>query len=197
MISAVILAAGQSARLGVPKQLLAYKGRPILRVTAENILAAQVFEVIVVIGHEAGRVSKSLEGLRVKIIENTLYKTGQASSVRSGLEAVSPDAEAVLFALGDQPLVRSETLAVLIERHMDSRGITAPFYNGRRGNPVLFKRDLLNSINLISGDTGARGIIDRHPYLLRKVPVNDSGVLFDVDTWEDYWLLVNRQGVNI
>ena len=194
MISAVILAAGQSRRMGLPKQLLVYRGKPILRVVVENTIKAPVDEIIVVLGNGAGPAARALEGLEVKLTLNRSYAQGQSTSVRAGLELVDRQATGVLFVLGDQPLVQVETIRLLVDSFMGRGGIAAPFFNGVRGNPILFERQLLECADEIQGDQGARGIIELNPGRLHRVDVEDAGVLFDIDTWEDYRRLVKAEG---
>lgn len=190
MISAVILAAGQSKRIGQPKQLLVYRGRPMLRVVVENTIKAPVDEVVVVLGNGADLAARTLEGLKVKLAVNRSYGQGQSTSVRAGLKLVDLRARGVLFVLGDQPLVQVETIRLLVDSFMVRGGMVAPFYNGVRGNPVLFERELLECADEIQGDQGARGIIKLNPGRLHRVDVEDPGVLIDIDTWEDYRNLV-------
>lgn len=194
MISAVILAAGMSKRMGIPKQLMDYNGKPMLRVVVENTIKAPVDEIIVVLGNEAIQAARSLEGLAVKLAVNKNYAKGQSTSVRAGLELVERRARGVLFVLGDQPLVKVETIRLLVDSFKEKGGIAAPFYNGVRGNPVLFENSLLQCADEIRGDQGARGIIELHPGLLNRVDVNDPGVLIDIDTWEDYRRLSGGEG---
>jgi len=186
LIAAVILAAGTSTRLGAPKQLLEFRGRPVLAVVAGTLLQSPVDQVVVVLGHRSGEVAGALEGLPVKKVINSRYASGQASSLRVGLEALEGPVEGVLFALGDQPLVKPETIKLLVEKFGEAGGIAAPFYQGRRGNPVLFHRRFFPAIQSLEGDVGAREIIAGHPESLRRVDVDDPGVLLDIDTWEDY-----------
>lgn len=177
-------------RMGMPKQLLPFPDRPMLRVVAENAARVPLDEIVVVLGCEAQLAAKALEGLSVKLVLNSRYREGQSLSVKMGLSSIDQRAAGVMFLLGDQPLVRVETLRLLVKCFVKNKGIIAPFYNGERGNPVLLERYLLNGC--IAGDEGARGIIGNHPELLKRVDVEDEGVRFDVDTWEDYQKALTR-----
>lgn len=194
MIAAVVLAAGTSSRLGTPKQLLEYRGRPVLAVVAGTLLQSPVDRVVVVLGHRSGEVAGALEGLPVKMVINSFYAAGQASSLKAGLEALEGPVDGVLFALGDQPLVKPGTVRLLVERFRETGGIAAPFYQGRRGNPVLFHRRFFPAIRSLEGDVGAREVIAAHPESLHRVDVDDPGVLLDIDTWEDYRRMVEAGG---
>ena len=191
MIAAVVLAAGTSSRLGTPKQLLPYQGRPVLAVVVQNLLNSPLDCVLVVIGHRAEEVAPALNGLPVDVVVNGQYATGQASSIKAGLAALGGGVEAALFVLGDQPLVKPGTIKMLVEGYRTGGGIVAPFYKGRRGNPVLFDRLFFQEMASLEGDTGAREIIGRHPECFRRIDVPDPGVLLDIDTWEDYRRLVD------
>jgi molybdenum cofactor cytidylyltransferase len=191
----VVLAAGVSSRLGTPKQLLVYRGQPLLAVVVQSLLASPVDEVIVVLGHMADQAAKALQGLPVKVVINSDYAGGLSSSVKAGLAAVSDSVRAVLFVLGDQPLVKPETIRILIRQYEICGGIVAPRFRDRRGNPVLFdRRLLLSGVEFLEGDAGGRAIIERYPESLHQVDVPDEGVLLDIDTWEDYRRLVENHG---
>lgn len=189
MITAIVLAAGISSRMGTPKQLLMYQGRPLLRHVVENLRKSQVDEIIVVLGHQGAEVADALKGLPVRIIINEDYGAGQSTSVKAGLQALPAsdgDRRGVLFFLGDQPFVKPETINLLIEHYRQQGGIIAPYYQGTRGNPILFDQKFFSEFQALTGDVGAREIISRHPEDLQKVDVPDRGVLQDIDTPEDY-----------
>jgi len=192
LISGVVLAAGISSRLGVPKQLLAYRGKPLIAHVVESLLVSQVDEVVVVLGNRAEQVMEVLAGYSIRTIINPEFTAGQSTSLKAGLTALSSATRAALFMLGDQPLVNAQTINLLIDRYRLAGGIVAPYFNGKRGNPVLFDRDFFKEISFLSGDVGAREIIHRHPESLVKVDVADSGVVFDVDTWADYYVLISN-----
>ncbi|MDT3697789.1 MAG: nucleotidyltransferase family protein [Thermincola sp.] len=194
MISAIVLAAGTSSRMGRPKQLLTYRGRPLLRHVIDIVSRSSVDQIIVVLGHRREEAAKTLEGLPLQIVVNHNYTSGQSSSVKTGLESLasphsSPKASkaraGVLFVLGDQPLLKPETINLLIEKFLLLGGIVAPYYQGKRGNPVLFDLCLRDEFDSLEGDAGAREIIFRHPEILHQVNVTDPGILLDVDTPED------------
>ncbi|OPX90136.1 molybdenum cofactor cytidylyltransferase [Pelotomaculum sp. PtaB.Bin117] len=190
MIAGVVLAAGASSRLGVPKQLLAYRGRPIIAHVVENLLMSQLDEVIVVLGSRAEQVMEVLAGYSIRIINNHEFAAGQSTSLKAGIMSLSSATRAALFALGDQPLVSVQTINLLIHYYWLTGGIVAPYFKGKRGNPVLFDRDFFGEMSFLSGDVGAREVIRRHSKSLVRVDVEDSGVVFDVDTWGDYHDLV-------
>ena len=187
MISAILLAAGESNRMGQLKQLMPFGQSTIVERTINNLLNSAVSETIVVLGYREEDVRKTIAGKPIKITINPDYQQGMSTSIIAGLKQVDKGARAVLIALGDQPFVNSQTINSLVEAFIaNSRGIIIPVYQGRRGNPVIFaikyKGELLN----LKGDTGGREIIKRHPDDVLEAAVNCEGVLLDIDTMENY-----------
>jgi molybdenum cofactor cytidylyltransferase len=191
MISAILLAAGESNRMGQPKQLMPFDQSTIVERTIDNLLNSAVSETIVVLGYREQDVRKTIADQPVKIAINPDYQQGMSASVIAGLKQVDKRAQAVLIALGDQPFVDSQTINTLVEAFIaNNRGIIIPVYQGRRGNPVIFaikyKGELLN----LKGDTGGREIINHHPDDVLEVAVNCEGVLLDIDTAENYTSMI-------
>ena len=186
MIAGVVLAAGLSRRMGQAKLLLVLRGCPVIRLTVETVLAAGVHPVVVVAGTERAGVEAALAGLPVTVALNPNPETGQSSSVRVGIAALPPESDAALIALGDQPLVPATVIPALRDA-LDRSGkpIAAPRYRGERGNPVLFHRRIFPELLLLSGDRGARPVIERD---LARVALVDFDVAMpqDLDTPEDY-----------
>jgi molybdenum cofactor cytidylyltransferase len=191
MISAILLAAGESNRIGQPKQLMPFGRSTILERTIDNLLNSAVSETIVVLGYRNEEIRQTISGKPVKIAINPDYQQGMSASIIAGLKQVDKRARAVLIALGDQPFVDSQTITSLVEAFIaNKRGIIIPVYQGRRGNPVIFavryKGELLN----LKGDVGGREIIKRHPDDVLEVTVNCEGVLLDIDTAENYTSII-------
>jgi molybdenum cofactor cytidylyltransferase len=187
MISAILLAAGESNRMGQPKQLLPFGQSTIVERTIDNLLNSAVSETIVVLGYRDEEIRKTIAGKPVKLAMNPDYQQGMSTSIIAGLKQVDKRARAVLIALSDQPFVDSQTINSLVEAFIaNKRGIIIPVYQGRRGNPVIFaikyKGELLN----LKGDVGGREIIKLHPDDVLEVAVNCEGVLLDIDTMENY-----------
>jgi molybdenum cofactor cytidylyltransferase len=189
-VAAVVLAAGRSARMGEPKQLLRVGGRTVLERTLGNVRGAGVGEIVLVLGHSAEEIRRELPvdvlaGLNVVV--NRQYEKGMASSLREGLSAVSEQMDAALIVLADQPFVRSETIDRIIERYRSSGAeIVIPFYDEQRGNPVLLARSVFSEAMALQGDTGFRAMFASHADGIGKVDVDDSGVLLDIDDPADY-----------
>jgi molybdenum cofactor cytidylyltransferase len=197
-VSAVVLAAGRSARMGEAKQLLRVGDRTVLARALENVREAQVDEVVLVLGFSAEMIRAGLSAAllsRLKIVVNQQYEQGMASSLREGLAAVSPEMDAALIVLADQPFVRPATIDRVIERYCRADAkIVIPFYKGKRGNPVLLDRSLFSEAMALEGDTGCRAIFGRHADEIEEVEVNDEGVLLDIDNREDYERLRRLSG---
>ena len=187
-VSGVLLAAGRSERFDddVPKQLWQVEGEPLVRRIARRALDSRLAEVIVVVGHQAGRVSAALRGLQVRIVENLAYETGQASSVRVGLEAVDMASGASLFMPADQPNLDSTVIDDLIRLFESTGGpIVVPTFEGVRGAPVLFARSLFDELERLAGDRGGRQLFPRHADSIVELPLADPGPLADLDTQAD------------
>jgi len=180
--AAVVLAAGSSRRMGggINKLTTLIDGEPMVRRVVRTVLSARSSRVVVVLGHEADLVRAALDGLEAEIAENPDHASGMASSLRVGLGRVS-DHVSVLAALGDMPWVRVDTLNRLIAGAGPGR-IVVPVHDGRRGNPVLWDRVFFPQLLTLTGDAGARGLIAARPDAVTAVPVDDLGVLRDVDT---------------
>jgi molybdenum cofactor cytidylyltransferase len=192
-VSGVILAAGQSSRLGRPKQLLPLDGKPIVRITAEQTLASSLDEVILVTGAAGDEVAAAVADLPVRLVHNPSYAEGQSTSLKVGLAAVSPDIDAVMFLLGDQPEVGPEIIDALIAKFKRTgSAIVQPVYGKVPGNPVLFGRALFSELVTIEGDQGARSLLRQHIDKIAKVAIVGASLPGDVDTEKDYHALVKR-----
>ena len=192
MIAAVVLAAGTSTRLGTPKQLLPYRGKPLIATVVQTTSSSRVDKTVVVLGHQAEEVREALKDFQISFVYNPDYAKGQSTSLKVGLTALSNSVDAALFVLGDQPLLQPDTVNRIIKEYsLCGRGMVAPFYRGQRGNPVLFDRIFFPKIEALAGDTGARKIIECYYQQLIKLAVDDIGIIFDIDTWEDYCQLIS------
>ncbi|MEI8307611.1 MAG: nucleotidyltransferase family protein [Chloroflexales bacterium] len=190
MTYGILLAAGTSSRMGQSKQLLEWRGRPLVRHVAEQALASRLMiGLVVVVGAAADAVQAALAGLDgLVIVQNPTYASGQASSLRTGLGALPATARAALVLLVDQPFVTPALIDTIIVAHAtdpDARAII-PYYRGRRGNPVLLTRAIFAELRLLEGDVGAREVLARHAGEVRQIAVDDPAVVSDMDTPEDY-----------
>jgi molybdenum cofactor cytidylyltransferase len=187
MLSAILLAAGESKRMGKPKQLMPLGKSTLLEQAIDNLLNSSVDETIVVLGHKAQEITKTIANKPVKIVLNPDYRQGMSTSIIAGLILVDPRSHAVMLALGDQPLVASQTINQLIEAfNKHNKGIAVPTYRGRRGHPIIFDIRYKAELFKLKGDIGGREIIQNHPKDVFKVAVDSESVVSDIDTKEDY-----------
>ncbi|HLH73021.1 MAG TPA: nucleotidyltransferase family protein [Chloroflexota bacterium] len=186
-VGGILLAAGTSSRLGQPKQLLDFHGKPLVRQVAEQALKSRLGRLHVVVGYHADEVRTALSGLAIEIVDNHSYQSGQSTSLRTGLLSIPRDLKAAMILLTDQPFVDSHLIDQLIGLYEESGAlIVAPQYKGRRGNPVIFDQKLHSEILTVVGDTGARDVIARHRDQLVTLELTSDQPFLDVDTWEDY-----------
>jgi molybdenum cofactor cytidylyltransferase len=187
VIAAIVLAAGASTRMGRQKLTLPMAGgRPLVRLAVEQVLAAELDEVVVVVGGDADAVAAALATLPVRVVVNPRYAEGQSTSLRVGLDALRPGTDAAVVALGDQPLPDPDVIRRLVAAFRTTgRPIAVPVYRDGRGNPVLFGATLFGELRGVTGDQGGRGVITRDPARVAEVPV-DMAMPADIDTPEDY-----------
>ena len=193
MISAIILAAGESKRMGQPKQLLPFRGSTLLGQIMENLLQSQAAETIVVLGYQAEKIIPQIAREPVKIVVNPDFDQGMSSSIKCGLSHISEAADGVMIVLGDQPLIEKETIDLLIKKHRQSeRGIILPVYKGIRGHPVIFKMKYKDELLRLTGDIGGKQIVERHPSDVLEVEVDYESVVISIDAESDYQSLVGK-----
>lgn len=192
-VSVIILGAGAGRRMGRTKQLLPFGANTLLGRVVD--IARPAGPVILVLGHKAQEIRASLDCNGITVVENPEWPTGQASSLKAGLGAVPDDCRGALFMLGDQPLVRLDTLVALQQSfRRTGKQILIPGFRGRRGNPVLIGKSLFSHVMGLSGDTGARVLFKRFSDQVLMLDVDDPGVCMDADTWEDYQALLTAAG---
>lgn len=181
-VAALVLAAGLSSRMGTNKLLADLHGISLIRRTVESLAADQI---IVVTGHDAEKIKAELQGLPVQFIHNPDYAQGLSTSLKCGLAALGPDIDAALICLGDMPLVSKETIRRLIASFSpsDHRSICVPVHNGKRGNPVLWGARHFEAMQSLTGDKGARSLMDECADELVEIELPEA-VLLDADTPE-------------
>lgn len=192
-IGAIILAAGASKRMGFPKQLIEICGEPMIRVIVSKTLGLGFGEVVLVLGHSAREILETLGSYldRLRIVFNYRYVEGMATSLIAGVKALNDRVEAFVVILSDQPFVRPSTILNIARAYREARdnganpAMIIPTYRGARGNPVLISSKLIPEILKLSGDVGARILIERHKNNVLYVDTNDPGVVIDIDTIED------------
>lgn len=189
-IGAVILAAGTSSRMGEAKQLLRLGENTLLGQALENTRGSRVNEIVLVLGHEAEKIRGMISTENLSVVINESYQQGMGTSLRTGLAALSPGVDAALIVLADQPFIRPETLDLLMDRYIQSDAqIVVPTFKGFRGNPVLLDRSVFSEVMALTGDIGCRAIFGNHLEGIVKQPVEDIGILLDLDSKDDFALM--------
>lgn len=184
-VVAIVTAAGRSLRMGRPKALLDWGGRPLIQHQVEAL--AGLREVIVVLGHDAARIRPFVPtGPTVRVVENPDYAEGRTSSLRQGFAVVGGYPDGILVVAVDQPIARG-TIAALLHAHRPDSPIAQPAFQGQRGHPVLFRGDLLGELREIDEATeGLRAVVARHRERRQEVAVFDPDVLLDLNEPADY-----------
>jgi molybdenum cofactor cytidylyltransferase len=190
MVSAVVLAAGESKRMGEKKELLPIAGEHMIRVVVEKLLrSSKVDEVIVVLGNRADDVGRALAGVtdeRLELVGNRRFREGMGTSLAQGVRACSWGTDAILIALGDAPFFTVENVDALIDAHAAGAAIAVPLSGGRRGHPVVFDGAHRGELEELGGDTGARDILEREAAAVAEVEIEDDAFLVDIDDRDDY-----------
>jgi len=189
MIWAVVLAAGESRRMGCNKLLLPYAGTSVIRHIVKTIQNAGVGRILIVCGHKPDEIINELHGCDVVFTNNAQYKNGMLSSVRCGLMSLPEECEAVLLALGDHPTVNANVIRQLLAAMRDGAKIAVPKFGERRGHPLLFSKAYRDEILTDYDDCGLRGLLQAHSGDICEVQCDDESVALDMDTPEDYMAL--------
>ena len=193
-IAVVLLAAGLSSRMGARNKLLIdIDSEPLVRRTGRTYLAAGL-DVYAVVGHESAAVRGALSDLPLNFIENPRYAEGQQTSVRAGIDALSDGYDAVLVALADQAALTPADIRDLLHAFAegDRDRVLIPFYNGQRGNPVLFPASIIAKIRASGHDAAYREFIDANPHLTRHYEASSDHFIIDIDTPEDLRSFADR-----
>jgi molybdenum cofactor cytidylyltransferase len=187
MISAILLAAGESRRMGKFKQLLRLGDRSFVEHCVDNLLASRVDEVIVVTGHRELEVRRAVGDRPVRFAHNSGYKSGMASSIKCGVQAVSEDARAFVLALVDQPRIDAQVINRIVETYETARAlIVIPTIQGRNGHPILLDVSLKQEILDMDLDQGLRNVVRAHSSQVVRIEAGNNSVLEDCDLPEDY-----------
>jgi molybdenum cofactor cytidylyltransferase len=187
-LAGIVLAAGESRRMGSPKQLLPFGEHTILERVVDTLLSAGVGEVVVVLGHEADRVRAVLGDRPVKPVLNEAYRQGMLSSVKCGVRAVGAAYDAALFALGDQPHIEYAVVSeVICAYRTGNAGIVIPRYGAKRGHPIIinlqrYRQAILN----LPEDVGLNALMQEHAEDVRLIDVATEDIIRDIDVPDDY-----------
>jgi molybdenum cofactor cytidylyltransferase len=193
-VTALLLAAGQSRRMGTKNKLLQdWNGKPLVKWVADSLGHSYVNQTIVVTGHEADQVRDCLSELDLEFVHNPDFEDGLSTSLIKGLMAVPADSDAVLICLGDMPSITNKQLNTLINAYDpdNAAAICIPTFEGKRGNPVLWNRDFIPEMMAIKGDSGARHLLGIYAGDVYEVPMSNTAILSDIDTPEALQALRN------
>lgn len=187
MIWAVILAAGESRRMGTQKLLLAFGETTVVGAVVGTALASRVDRVLVVLGADKDDVREEIEPLGINFVVNENFAEGMLSSVQAGFRALPADAEAAVVMLGDQPFLPARVVDAVVEAFRQSgKGIVVPAFQGRRGHPVLVDLKYRDAVLALDPTDGLRRLMHAHPEDIFEAEVEDANILRDMDVPEDY-----------
>lgn len=191
-VSGVVLAAGKSTRLGVmPKQLLPWRGTTLLEWVVRQVEVSPLDEVLVVVGHQSEEVRQRVSLTRSRFVETPDFGEGCSASIRNGLRAVSPEAEAAVLILGDQPQMETAAIRAVVEGWHRSRSpVVRISYRGQSGHPVLVSKTIFPQVETLHGDKGVWKLLEAHPEWVQEIEV-DLPFPRDVNRWEDYTSLTS------
>ena len=187
MISAILLAAGQSKRMnGENKLIKEIQGIPLIKLSVKNILASSINELIIVFGHQKEIIEKLIDkNEKIKFVLNKNFESGMASSIKTGLNNLSEKTEAFFVCLGDMPMVSHDIYNQLI-KSKDNKEIIVPTYKEQQGNPVLFDISMKKKIMDTTGDVGAKKILELNRNKILNVEVGNQSVRKDFNTKDDF-----------
>lgn len=186
-VAAVLLAAGESRRMGTPKPLLPWQGTTLIQYQIGELEASGVADIVVVLGHAAERVQPYVRSQKARLVINQEYRRGRATSVRAGVEALAPGIDAVLFLNVDQPRPRYLLEALLAAHREHPALITVPTYQGKHGHPSLFAARLLSELAQVSEvGQGLREVLRRHVQDIQEAELGSSLVLLDMNDPQEY-----------
>ncbi len=191
MIAAVVLAAGESSRMGRDKALLPFRGSTFLEEIVSTLWQAQVKKMVVVLGHHAKQVQASVKLGDTEVVGNPRYREGQTSSLQAGLLALNEEVEGILLCLVDHPFISVSLVRKLTEAFQKQKSpAVIPTYRGKHGHPVIFSRALFSEFKALGPNEGANVVARRHRAETAFVEVDDARILRDVDTVADYEKLI-------
>jgi molybdenum cofactor cytidylyltransferase len=185
-ISAILLAAGRSRRMGAFKPLLPFGDRTVIESCIDSLRAAGVADIVVVVGHRAGDLRAHLKHLDLTFAVNPEADSEMSVSIARGVEALNPAAAGLLIALVDHPAVPAETIKILIDEWRRGARLVQPEHQGRGGHPVLIDLGYRDQLRALDPESGLRGLFAEYRAEIVRVPTASPYVARDMDTWEDY-----------
>jgi len=199
MVWAMILAAGESKRMGKPKLLLPFGRKTIIETVIESVIQSKVEGVLVVLGSDREKIKEKIKNFSLKIAVNPDFQSGMLSSIQKGFQAMPKNAQAVLVILGDQPSISSAVINKIVNAYKKTgKGIVLPVYRKNRGHPVLIDAKYREEVEKLSPDLGLHGTVFSHPEDILEVEVDTSSIVRDIDDEVDYKReLENKESKNL
>ena len=187
MISAILLAAGQSKRMaGENKLTIKIQGIPLIKHSVRNILASSIGELIIVLGHEKRIVEEVIgKNEKIKFVFNKDFESGMATSIKTGLNHLSEETESFFICLGDMPMVNKDIFNLLI-KSKNNREIIVPTYKNKQGNPILFSKSMKKKIMTIEGDVGAKKVLELNKDKTLNIETNDQSITKNFNTLDNF-----------
>jgi len=187
MISAILLAAGQSKRMeGENKLIKKIQGIPLIKLSVKNILASSISELVIVLGHQKEIIEKLIdENKKIKIVFNKDFEKGMATSIKTGIKNLSKETEAFFICLGDMPMVNKDIFNLLI-KSKNNKEIIVPTYKNKQSNPILFSKSMIKKIMTIQGDVGAKKILELNKDKILDIETNDQAITKNFNTLSDF-----------
>jgi molybdenum cofactor cytidylyltransferase len=187
MIWAMILAAGESKRMGKPKLLLPFGEKTMIETIVATVVSSKVEQTLVILGLDREKIEEKIKNYPVKIVYNRDFRSGMLSSVQCGFKFLPGETRAVLVVLGDQPKISTTVVNKLIDAYKSSgKGIVLPVYKKERGHPVLIDVKYGEEVENLSPEVGLRGTVYNHPEDILEVEVETLSIFQDIDYMEDY-----------
>lgn len=195
MICALVLAAGESKRMGRPKQLLPFGRQTLIEKVVENVTKSGVDITLIVLGAHREKIIEKLKNFAVKQVDNPRFREGMLSSVQAGFNAVPKEAQAVVVILGDQPTVPSKVIDRIIDTYRKTgKGIVLPVFQNKRGHPILIDTKYSLEVAELDQDIGLKALIRDHAGDIEEVAVATPAILKDIDYPEDYFRELKKTG---
>ena len=187
MISAIILAAGQSKRMTRENKLVRkIQGIPLIKHSVKNILASSIDELIIVLGYQKEIIKKLIDkNEKIKFVFNKDFESGMATSIKTGLNHLSEETESFFICLGDMPMVNKDIFNLLI-KSKNNREIIVPTYKNKQGNPILFSKSMKKKIMTIEGDAGAKKVIELNKDKILNIETNDQSITQNFNTLDNF-----------
>jgi molybdenum cofactor cytidylyltransferase len=193
-IWSIILAAGESKRMGRPKMLLSINGKTMIEQVINNVTSSNTDNIIVVLGAHHDLLVDLIKKTEVEYCINGNYKDGMLSSIHCGFKNLPSDFEAAIIFQGDQPLIPPSVINIIIAAYKETdEGIVIPIHKGKRGHPILIDRKYIDEIEKLKSSEGLRSLSYKHPDDVLEIETDEPGILRDFNTYEDFQKEFNQK----